>query len=222
MKFQLAINMAMTLDGKVARPDGKWYGLSSRQDKRQMDRIRSQADALILGKNSLINDDPVIKLRYVEGKNPLPVILLRKGIVSKNRKVFSNPYVRPLVICLKENEFSVKEEISTVAEILVMEGNTIDPGEVLSILKNRNLNRVLLEGGPTLNYSFQKAGLIDVINLTIVPFLIGKKNLPSIVDGELEFPNFAEDKWNLTHCEKIDNEVFLRYEKLSLTNTPVE
>ena len=63
MKFQLAINMAMTLDGKVARPDGKWYGLSSRQDKRQMDRIRSQADALILGKNSLINDDPVIKLR---------------------------------------------------------------------------------------------------------------------------------------------------------------
>ena len=81
---------------------------------------------------------------------------------------------------------------------------------------------MLLEGGPTLNYSFQKAGLIDVINLTIVPFLIGKKNLPSIVDGELEFPNFAEDKWNLTHCEKIDNEVFLRYEKLSLTNTPVE
>jgi riboflavin biosynthesis pyrimidine reductase len=85
--------MAMTLDGKVARPDGKWYGLSSRQDKRQMDRIRSQADALILGKNSLINDDPVIKLRYVEGKDPLPVILLRKGIVSKNRKVFSNPPV---------------------------------------------------------------------------------------------------------------------------------
>ena len=86
MKFQLAINMAMTLDGKVARPDGKWYGLSSRQDKRQMDRIRSQADALILGKNSLINDDPVIKLRYVEGKDPLPVILLRKGIVSKTKK----------------------------------------------------------------------------------------------------------------------------------------
>jgi riboflavin biosynthesis pyrimidine reductase len=107
------------------------------------------------------------KLRYVEGKDPLPVILLRKGIVSKNRKVFSNPDVRPLVICLKENELAVKEELSTVAEILVMEGNTIDPGEVLSILKNRNLNRVLLEGGPTLNYSFQKAGLIDVINLTI-------------------------------------------------------
>ena len=50
VKFQLSINMAMTLDGKVARPDGKWYGLSSRNDKKRMDLIRSQADALILGK----------------------------------------------------------------------------------------------------------------------------------------------------------------------------
>ena len=87
MNFELAINMAMTLDGKVARPDGKWYGLSSRDDKKRMDVYRSSADALILGKNSLINDDPVIKLRYIDGKDPLPVILIRKGIVKKDRKV---------------------------------------------------------------------------------------------------------------------------------------
>lgn len=213
MSFQLAINMAMTLDGKVARPDGKWYGLSSRDDKKRMDYYRSESDALILGKNSLLNDDPVIKLRYVEGKDPLPVILLRKGIIPKTKKVFSHTTVRPLVICLRDNENSVREELGEVAEILFLEGNDILPADVITILKKRNLNRVLLEGGPTLNYAFQKAGLIDVINLTVVPFLIGKKNLPSIVDGEFEFPNFAEEKWNLTHCEKIGNEVFLRYER---------
>jgi riboflavin-specific deaminase-like protein len=205
--------MAMTLDGKVARPDGKWYGLSSRSDKKRMDYYRSQADALILGKNSLLNDDPVIKLRYIEGKDPLPVILIRKGIIPKTKKVFSHTTMRPLVICLKDNEDFVKTELAAVAEILTLEGNDILPSDVITILKEKNLNRVLLEGGPTLNYAFQKAGLIDVINLTIVPFLIGKKNLPSIVDGEFEFPGFAEEKWNLTHCEKLGNEVFLRYEK---------
>ena len=214
MNFELAINMAMTLDGKVARPDGKWYGLSSRDDKKRMDVYRSSADALILGKNSLINDDPVIKLRYIDGKDPLPVILIRKGIVKKDRKVFSNPNVRPLVICLNENEMAVKEELSEVAEILALEGNNIQPQEVISILKSRNLNRVLLEGGPTLNYTFQNADLIDVIYLTIVPFLIGKKTLPSIVDGDSEFFHFAEKRWNLTHCEKIGDEVYLRYEKV--------
>lgn len=213
MKFQLSINMAMTLDGKVARPDGKWYGLSSRNDKKRMDLIRSQADALILGKNSLLNDDPVIKLRYVDGKDPLPVILLRKGIIPKTKKVFSHTVVRPLVICLHENESIVKEELAAHADILVLEGDDIDPTQVIEILKQKNLNRVLLEGGPTLNYAFQKAGLIDVINLTIVPFLIGKRNLPSIVDGEKEFLSFDSEKWNLTQCEKIDDEVFLKYEK---------
>lgn len=213
MKFQLSINMAMTLDGKVARPDGKWYGLSSRSDKKRMDLIRSQADALILGKNSLLNDDPVIKLRYVDGKDPLPVILLRKGIIPKTKKVFSHTVVRPLVICLRENESIVKEELAAFAEILVLEGEDIVPTKVIEILKQKNLNRVLLEGGPTLNYIFQKAGLIDVIYLTIVPFLIGKRNLPSIVDGEEEFLSFDSEKWKLTQCEKVDDEIFLKYEK---------
>lgn len=213
MKFQLSINMAMTLDGKVARPDGKWYGLSSRNDKKRMDLIRSQADALILGKNSLLNDDPVIKLRYVDGKDPLPVILLRKGIIPKAKKVFSHTIVRPLVICLRENESIVKEELAAHADILVLEGDDIEPTKVIEILKQKNLNRVLLEGGPTLNYAFQKAGLIDVINLTIVPFLIGKRSLPSIVDGEEEFLSFDSEKWKLTQCEKVDDEIFLKYEK---------
>jgi 2,5-diamino-6-(ribosylamino)-4(3H)-pyrimidinone 5'-phosphate reductase len=213
VKFRLSINMAMTLDGKVARPDGKWYGLSSRNDKKRMDLIRSESDALILGKNSLLNDDPVIKLRYVNGKDPLPVILLRKEIIPKTKKVFSNSSVQPLVICLRENEIIVKEELAAHANILVLEGDDIEPAKVIEILKQKNLNRVLLEGGPTLNYAFQKAGLIDIIYLTIVPFLIGKKNLPAIVDGEFEFPNFSEDNWNLTHCEKMEDEVFLKYEK---------
>ncbi len=139
MKFQLSINMAMTLDGKVARPDGKWYGLSSRNDKKRMDLIRSQADALILGKNSLLNDDPVIKLRYVDGKDPLPVILLRKGIIPKAKKVFSHTIVRPLVICLRENESIVKEELAAHADILVLEGDDIEPTKVIEILKQKNL-----------------------------------------------------------------------------------
>ncbi|EMF45079.1 riboflavin biosynthesis protein RibD C-terminal domain protein [Leptospira interrogans serovar Lora str. TE 1992] len=46
----VSVNMAMTLDGKVSRPDGRWYGLSSRNDKKRMDEIRSKAEVLILGK----------------------------------------------------------------------------------------------------------------------------------------------------------------------------
>ena len=81
--YTLSINMAMTIDGKVERPDGKWYGLSSRADKARMDLYRSQNEILLLGKNSIINDNPIIHLRYVEGEEPLPVILIRKGTIPE-------------------------------------------------------------------------------------------------------------------------------------------
>ncbi|HMV42520.1 MAG TPA: RibD family protein [Leptospiraceae bacterium] len=213
MKLQLSINMAMTLDGKVARPDGKWYGLSSRNDKRKMDVIRSEADALIVGKNSILNDNPVIKLRYVEGKNPLPIILIRKGSLPKTKHIFQQADRKPLILCTPQNEKEIRQDLQEYAEILSLSSNEIEPKEVLSILSEKGFQKVLLEGGPTLNYAFQKEGLIDVINLTIVPFLIGQKSLPSIVTGDFPFPNFDQEKWKLVSFEKLENEIFLRYEK---------
>ena len=83
------INMAMSLDGKVARPDGKWYGLSSKEDRIQMDIYRSEVEVLILGKNSIQNDDPNVHIRYLKNcKSPRPVLLIRKGILSKEKKIF--------------------------------------------------------------------------------------------------------------------------------------
>ena len=211
MNYTLSINMAMTLDGKVARPDGKWYGLSSREDKKRMDFLRSQADALILGKNSILNDDPVIHLRYVDGEEPTPIILLRKGILPKTKKVFTHTKKKPIVFCLEENFSEVKSELSDVAEIFVFP--ELEPSLVLKKLVELGFKIILLEGGPTLNDSFFRAGLINKINLTIVPFLIGAKNLPSIVTGNVAYENFDLEKWELIHFEKNGNELFLTYAK---------
>lgn len=213
MNYTLSINMAMTLDGKVARPDGKWYGLSSREDKKRMDFLRSGSDALILGKNSILNDDPVIHLRYIEGDEPTPIILLRKGILPKTKNVFMHTKKKPIVFCLEENYSEVELELSDAAEIFVFPD--LEPNLVLKKLLDLGFQNILLEGGPTLNDSFFRAGLINKINLTIVPFLIGEKNLPSIVTGNLAYENFDLEKWEIIHFEKNGNEVFLTYEKKS-------
>ncbi|AYV56227.1 RibD family protein [Leptospira kmetyi] len=210
----VTINMAMTLDGKVCRPDGKWYGLSSRNDKKKMDEIRSKADVLILGKNSIINDDPVIHLRYVENeKDPRPVILLRSGTLPEDKKVFRFSKQPPLIFCLNENYSSVRDNLCSVAEIVLIPGEDLSPLEVLKILFEMGYKEVLLEGGPSLNDSFFRMDLISRIHLTIVPFLIGQKDLPSITGGRKEYPNFDQSRWNLVSSEILENEVFLMYEK---------
>ncbi len=202
--------MAMTLDGKVARPDGKWYGLSSREDKKKMDLIRSQYEALILGKNSIINDDPVIHLRYVSGKEPTPVLLIRKGIIPKTKKVFLHTKKKPILFCSKINEQEILSELNELADIYVL--NSFEPKNILSKLNDLGFEKILLEGGPSLNDVFFKEDLIQRIHLTIVPYLIGQNSIPSIANGEKSYLDFDKKKWSLTNLEKIEDEIFLTYD----------
>jgi 2,5-diamino-6-(ribosylamino)-4(3H)-pyrimidinone 5'-phosphate reductase len=213
MNQTLAINMAMTLDGKVARPDGKWYGMSSKDDKIQMDVYRSESDALIVGKNSIINDDPVIKIRYVENAiNPRPIILIRRGSLPRDKKIFEESDHIPLVICCKSNKKEVMKELENLADIHALDSDDIDPKKVLGILSRQGYERILLEGGPKLNYSFLKQGLVNRIHITLTPFIIGQRDLPSIADGELSMPDFETSNWTLKSTKSVGNEIFLTYE----------
>ncbi|XDD50491.1 RibD family protein [Leptospira sp. WS92.C1] len=212
---KVSINMAMTLDGKVSRPDGKWYGLSSRNDKKRMDEIRSRADVLILGKNSILNDDPVIHLRYVENEeDPRPVILLRSGTLPEDKKVFRFSKQPPLIFCLNENYSVVRANLCSVAEIILLPGDDLNPADVLKILSEMGYHEILLEGGPSLNDSFFRLDLISRIYVTIVPFIIGKKDLPSITGDRKEYPDFDHKKWDLVSSETSENEVFLIYHRV--------
>ena len=214
MQTILSINMAMTLDGKVTRPDGKWYGLSSREDKKRMDKIRSEHDALILGKNSILNDDPVVHLRYSEGNEPRAIILVRNGIIPLSKKVFKYSHKKPIIICLEKNYKDIFTELGSHSEIITLTQNELEPHVVLEELNKLGYYKILLEGGPTLNYSFFKEDLVTDIYLTIVPFLIGQNNLSSIVNGNQNLINFDNEKWILSEFEKVKNEVFLHYVKV--------
>lgn len=210
----LAVNMAMTLDGKVSRPDGKWYGISSRNDKRRMDEIRSEAEALILGKNSLLNDDPVTHLRFVESdREPRPILLVRNGTLPESLKVFHFSKERPLLFCTKRNKAEVEANLGSLAEIVIVEAEDIDSEFVLSELGRRGYKKVLLEGGPGFNEIFFRKDLVDRLYLTIVPFLIGQNGLPSITGGTSAYSDFDSAKWTLASCEKFENEVFLIYDR---------
>lgn len=214
--YILSINMAMTLDGKVARPDGRWYGISSQADKIQMDAIRSQHEILIVGKNSIINDDPVLSIRYTPSEKSIrPVLIVRNGEIPLNRKIFNmKANELPIIICSDENFEYFSKSLGTRAEIIRLQKNLIDPVNVLDKIMGLGYKTILLEGGPTLNYSFFQSELVNRIYLTIVPFLFGKKSLPTIVNGEIEFLNFDQKKWELIEVNKVANEVFLVYNKL--------
>jgi 2,5-diamino-6-(ribosylamino)-4(3H)-pyrimidinone 5'-phosphate reductase len=212
MKYELAINMAMTLDGKVARPDGKWYGLCSKEDRILMDVYRSQAEVLIVGKNSILNDNPVVKVTYVENaKSPRPVVLIGHGTISNDRNLFTDSKCKPIIFCLKTNYPEIAANLYLYADIQILDGDTIDPKQVLSKLLEMGYTKILLEGGPRLNYSFFQEGLINKIHITLVPFIIGMKTLPALLDGDKQLAQFDKNKWKLESVQQNQDEIFLTY-----------
>ncbi len=213
--YTLSINMAMTLDGKVERPDGKWYGLSSRTDKARMDLYRSQNEVLILGKNSILNDNPVIHLRYEEGEEPLPVILVRKGSIPENRYIFTKSKKKPLILTTALCYPELHQNLNSLANIEIIGEKDISPLDVIETLQKKGYSKFLLEGGPTLNNSFLSQQLVTTLYITIVPFLIGQSNLLGISNGSTALEGFDQISWKLSKVEQIQNEIFLKYEKIS-------
>jgi riboflavin-specific deaminase-like protein len=217
----LFVNMAMTLDGKVMRPDGKWYGLSSPMDRLRMDKYRMDVDALIVGKNSVIQDDPVVvpqNLKIGRRRPPVPVMICRNSLPPVEKKLFQQKDVRPLLL-VQENLTPEAGEVEKYADVHFLTGEELEPQRVLSHLFKMGFKDILLEGGPALNHAFFQKDLVDVLYLTLVPRLIGNKDLPAIVHGAETFEGFDEREWELKKAETVGDELFLQYKRMRI-HTP--
>ncbi len=117
-----------------------------------------------------------------------------------------------LLYVAKKNKKEIEDNLKNRVEIHALDSDDIDPKKVLGILSRQGYERILLEGGPKLNYAFLKQGLVNRIHITLVPFLIGVKTLPSIADGEVEIAEFDKKKWKLVSSRQEDDEIFLTYD----------
>ena len=216
-KLRLRINMAMTIDGRVALPDGRWYGLTSDEDRRRMDCLRLQADALIMGSGSINRDDPSPGMRVVAGdisahQLPRVVLICRNSLPDRNKKVFYGEGRSPLVLA-HHNLQKHKEEYRGLCEFEFGDDSSLLPLNVLRRLEKLGFQEILLEGGPRLNYAFVNDGLVDIINVTIVPFLLGQHGIPGLVDGKTSLPEFNLARWQLFSMERVESEIFIEYHR---------
>lgn len=211
-RIHISLNMAMTLDGKVMLPDGGWHDLTSRKDREQMDVYRRLADVLIVGKNSVVNDDPIVT---VKGKSPIPVMILRSGFPPIDRRIFQNQIHKPILFIVDSlRETPHVSEFEKIARCIFLTESDLGIVSILERLKGMGYGNGLLEGGPRLNHAFFAVDAVDRIHLTLVPFLIGKKSLSGIVDGEQEFEGFIEKKWKRVDTRPVDDEVFFTFDRI--------
>lgn len=177
------IMSASTVDGRIASGVG-YSRLSCPFDLRRLHEARASVDAVIVGANTVIIDDPSLLVRYVpKAKDPIRVIVDGKLRVRPEAKVF-NTKEAPTVLATTEmapRELLRRfEEIGV--EVWVLGKDKVDLGLLLARLhEERGVRRVLVEGGGRLNWEFIHAGLVDELRLTITPYVFGSGT--SFIEG---------------------------------------
>ena len=85
-KPKITLSAAITLDGKIGLKN-KHIVLSSKSDKIRVHKLRSKSDAILVGKNTVQQDDPLLTVRYAKGKNPIRIILDSHGTIKNDSRI---------------------------------------------------------------------------------------------------------------------------------------
>ncbi len=203
---------AMSIDGKIATSTGD-SKLSSDTDLLRLHKLRSRVDAVLVGKNTLLADDPLLTVRRVRGLNPTRIILDSRGTIPNDSKILQTSSDVPTIIAVTKS--ITKRDKSRLqnssAEVLVVGTKSINLKLLLRKLHSRGIRTLLVEGGGTTNWEFVQHNLFDELVVTISPFLVGGKDSISLIEG-LGFSKLSDSpNLRLKSTKKLQNHLVLTY-----------
>jgi len=185
MRPYVILNAAMTLDGKIATKTGS-SEISGEEDLRRVHELRRECDAIMVGINTVLSDDPRLTVHRVEagpGDNPVRVVVDSQARTPLDFRVLNDD--APTVIAVSESAPPERvAELRKRAEVVVAGTRSVDLQVLLERLHGMGIERLMLEGGSTLNYSMLTGGLVDEVRVCIAPMIVGGRDAKTLVDGE--------------------------------------
>jgi len=204
---------AITLDGKLATRTGD-SKLSSKKDKFRVHKLRSKVDAILIGKNTVEIDDPLLSVRNIRKKNPIRIILDSNATIRTNSKILKTCSRIPTIIAVSKT--APKKNLQKLekfpVQVIVCGNYTVNIKKLLGILKRKGIKNILVEGGGTTNWAFVKENLVDEAIITITPYLVGGVTSTTLVDGDGFSTVVKSIRLKLKNVSKMKNEVILHYE----------
>ena len=185
-KPYIILSAAMTIDGKIASRTGD-PELSDEDDWKEVHKLRCTMDAIMVGKGTILKDDPKLHIKYYEHQGYHRIVLDSNLSIPLDSKVINyEPKLYPTIICTTENaskEIIKQYESKKVKILQAGSGAQVDLKKLMPKLHEMGIRSILLEGGGTLNWAFVENDLIDEMRLTIAPWIVGGRNATSLVEG---------------------------------------
>ncbi|MGD0609912.1 MAG: 2,5-diamino-6-(ribosylamino)-4(3H)-pyrimidinone 5'-phosphate reductase [Anaerolineales bacterium] len=188
------VNVAMSLDGKIDTAARQGAMISSPTDKARVDRLRAEADAILVGGRTLIHEDPKLTVKSAQlraerklnkqEENPVKV-----GVVSVADLKLDGDFLTagPARRWIYTTQRTSVEQIHSLekagAQVRVVGKEVVDLRLVMKSLQEEGIRKLMVEGGGTLIAEFFRLGLVDEVYTYLAPLIFGGANAPTLADG---------------------------------------
>lgn len=222
MRPYVILNAAMTLDGKIATATGS-SNISGEDDLKRVHELRKECDAIMVGIGTVLADDPRLTVHKVDAKpedNPIRVVVDSKcrtpiaaRITNKDAKT----------VIAGANEYKYDFLVSDRYEVLKKRNvnffwsgdKQVDLKSLMNYLHEEGVEKLMLEGGSTLNFSMIKSGLIDEIRICVAPMVVGGENSKTFFDGDGFNTMYEAVGLDLIDSYELGKDLILTYKVLN-------
>ena len=186
------LKLAMSLDGRIATKTGDAKWITGEESRIEGHRLRRKHMAIAVGVETVIQDDPGLNVRHVEGKDPVPIVLDTTGRIPLSSKLLQSPSKAIVATCnmSEETERQILETGAQVWRLPEANGRVSIPA-LLARMTEAKLDSLLIEGGGEIAASFLEARAIDKVSFFYAPIRIGgREAVPGI--GGVDIDKIAD------------------------------
>lgn len=183
MQTHVIFNTAMSLDGRTGKKDRNIV-FSNKLDNYRVHRLRSSVDAIMVGVDTILTDNPELTVTG-QIKKPVRVIVDSKGEIPLDAKVLDGSAKTIVAVSRNANQMTVRRlEERRDVEVIVAGDYAVHLRDLLWTLSKKGIKKILLEGGGSLPRRMLNEGYVNEIYVTIAPIIIGEGL--NLFHGELD------------------------------------
>lgn len=167
-----------TLDGKIADAEGHSRWITNAATRAYMHQWRARVDGILIGRHTLVADDPALTIRLprYRGPQPQPIVLVGNGPIPRRRRLVAIGAERPALWVVPPHRRKAFAWLDTQGHDVVtcpLRDGKYDLLPLLRLLGDRGMTSLLVEGGGTTMGGFLRAGLLNYVIVSIAPMILG-------------------------------------------------
>jgi diaminohydroxyphosphoribosylaminopyrimidine deaminase/5-amino-6-(5-phosphoribosylamino)uracil reductase len=216
MDASVTLKLATSLDGRIATASGESRWITGPQARETVHRLRAEHDAVLVGVETALADDPelTVRLEGWSGAQPARVVLdSRQRLADGCKLVVTARHIPTYVVSTTPPEPRLLEAGVRVLRVHAAGGDRPELRDVVEALAREGLRRLFVEGGGQVAGSFLRCGLVDRIEWFRAPMVIGGEGRPGI--GALALSALAEaPRLRRVEVSQVGDDLWERYERI--------